>query len=71
MIKRFGHAHIHVLLDAIKNDANVPLMKTVNTVLYLAYKHGSTIKWLAAYDLLGAVANPTVESDTVGPSATQ
>ena len=62
MIKKFGRENIYMLLDATKIGAMVSSMKTVNAVLYSAYKHGSTVKWLAACDPIGAVANPMVGS---------
>ena len=62
MIKKFGRANIYMLLDATEIGAMVSSMKTVNAVLYSAYKHGSTVKWLAACDPIGAVANPMVGS---------
>ena len=43
-IKKFDRAHIYMLLDAAKIGAETAFMKTVNTVLYSAYKHGSTMK---------------------------
>ena len=49
-----------MLLDATKIGAEVASMKTVNAVLYSAYKHGSTYKWLAACDLIGPVVNRMV-----------
>ena len=45
-IKKFGHANIFLLLDATEIMAEVASMKTVNAILYSAYKHNPTIKWL-------------------------
>ena len=62
VIKKFGRANIYMLLDATEIGAEVASMKTVNAVLYSAYKHGSTLKWLAACDPIGAVADPMVSN---------
>ena len=47
-----------MLLDATEIGAETASMKTVKAVLYSAYKHGSTVKWLAACDPIGVVADP-------------
>ena len=60
VIKKFGRANIYMLLDATEIGAEVASMKTVDAVLYSAYKHGSTLKWLAACDPIGAGADPMV-----------
>ena len=60
VIKKFGRSNIYMLLDVTKIGAEVASMKTVNAVLYSTYKHGSTCKWLVAYDPIGAVANQMV-----------
>ena len=44
VIKKFGHANIFKLLDATEIRAEVVSMKTVNAILYSAYKYGSTMK---------------------------
>ena len=46
-IKKFGHANIYLLLDTTEIMAEVESTKTVNTNFYSAYKHNSTVKWLA------------------------
>ena len=60
VIKKFGHANICALLDATEIGVEVASMKTVNAIMYSAYKHGSTMKWLAACDPIGAVADPMI-----------
>lgn len=50
VIKKFGHAFIFYLLDATECPAEIASMKTVNAILYSAYKHSSTVKWLVACD---------------------
>ncbi|KAL7537784.1 hypothetical protein ACHAXR_008075 [Thalassiosira sp. AJA248-18] len=54
MIRKFGHANIYILLDATECFADVASMKTVNAILYSAYKHKSTLKWLVGCDPIGA-----------------
>ena len=49
-----------ILLDATEMSVEVPSMKTVNGIMYSAYKHESTMKWLAACDTIGAVADPMI-----------
>jgi regulator of replication initiation timing len=49
VIKKFGHAHIFMLLDATEIFAEVASMKSVNAILYSAYKHHSTLKWLVGH----------------------
>ena len=60
VIKKFGRAHIYLLLDATEIRAKVASMKTVNAVLYSPYKHSSTMKWLAGCDPIGAVADDMI-----------
>ena len=62
MIKKFGCALIYMLLDATNIGVETMSMKTSNTVVYSAYKHGSTMKQLAACDPIGAVADPMIGS---------
>ena len=66
VIKKFGQANIYMLLDATEVAAEVAAMKTVNAMLYSAYKHGSTFKWLAACDPIGAIADQMVGTDHGG-----
>ena len=54
IVRKFGHANVWLLLDATEIGANVASMKTVNAIMYSPYKHGSTMKWLAACDTIGA-----------------
>jgi hypothetical protein len=60
VIKKFGRANIFELLDATELGAEVGSMKTVNAILYSAYKHGSTMKWLAACDPIGYMAGDII-----------
>ena len=60
VIKKFGHANIFALLDATEVGAEVASMKTVNAIMYSPYKHGSTMKWLAACCPIGAVADSMI-----------
>ncbi|KAL7552028.1 hypothetical protein ACHAWF_017126 [Thalassiosira exigua] len=53
-IKKFGHANIFLMLDATKIYTDVASMKTVNAILYSAYKHNSTLKWLAGCCPIGS-----------------
>jgi hypothetical protein len=67
VLKKFGHTQIFMLLDATKGYAQVSSMKTVNAILYSAYKHHSTMKWLVGCDPIGAVWNSAI-SDGFGGS---
>ena len=60
VIKKFGHGHILMLLDATEIYAEVASMKTVNCVLYSAYKHNSTLKWLVGCDPIGTVWDESI-----------
>ena len=57
VIKKFGHVNLWQMLDATEIGTCIASMKTVNAILYLPYKHGSTCKWLAACDPIGYMAN--------------
>ena len=57
LLKKIGHANIFLLLDATELRAQVASMKTVNAILYSAYKHNSTMKLLAACNPIGCVAD--------------
>jgi hypothetical protein len=56
-----------MLLDATEGYAQVSSMKTVNAILYSAYKHHSTMKWLVGCNPIGAVWNSSI-SDGFGGS---
>lgn len=60
VIKKFGHANIFMLLDATESFAEIASMKTVNAILYSAYKHNSTMKWLVGCDPIGTVWNESI-----------
>ncbi|EJK68248.1 hypothetical protein THAOC_10592 [Thalassiosira oceanica] len=60
VIKAFGHAKIFMMLDATEITAQVASMKTVNSILYSAYKHNSTLKWLVGCDAIGTVWNESI-----------
>ena len=60
VIKAFGHAKIYMMLDATEITAQVASMKTVNSILYSAYKHNSTLKWLVGCDPIGTVWNESI-----------
>ena len=60
VIKKFGQAHIYMILDATKIGAETASMKTANTIFYSTYRHGSTMKWLAACGHIGTVADPMI-----------
>ena len=49
VIKKFGDADIFQILDATEIFTDVASMKTLNAILYSAYKHSSTLKWLVGY----------------------
>ena len=66
VIKKFGHAHIFMLLDATEIFAEVASMKTVNAILYSAYKHHSTIKWLIGCDPIGTVWDQSISDGYPG-----
>ena len=77
VIKKFGHANIFMLLDATEGFAEIASMKTVNSVLYSAYKHSSTLKWLVGCDAIGTTwdesiseAYPGAISDGVATAVT-
>ena len=55
VLRKFGHANIFMLLDATEIYTQVASMKTVNAILYSAYKHNSTTKWLVGCDPIGTV----------------
>ena len=55
-----------MLLDATGIRVDVALVKTVNTVLYLAYKYNSILKWLAACCLIGVVLDKFIGRDHGG-----
>ncbi|KAL7549609.1 hypothetical protein ACHAWF_013483 [Thalassiosira exigua] len=60
IIKKFGHANIFLLLDATEIYTDVASMKTVNAILYSAYKHNSTLKWLAACCPIGSFSKDSI-----------
>ena len=60
VIKKFGRAHIYLLLDATEIRAQVASMKTVNAVMYSPYKHSSTMKWLAGCCPIGSVSEDMI-----------
>ena len=66
VIKKFGHAHIFMLLDATEIFAEVASMKSVNAILYSAYKHHSTLKWLVGCDPIGTVWNDSISEGYPG-----
>jgi hypothetical protein len=67
VIQKFGQARIFMLLDATEAFADTASMKTVNSILYSAYKHHSTMKWLVGADPIGTVWNDSI-SDGHGGS---
>lgn len=60
VIRKFGHAQIFMLLDATEIFADVASMKSVNAILYSAYKHHSTLKWLVGCDPIGTVWDESI-----------
>mmetsp|Transcript_19629 Transcript_19629/g.33477 ORF Transcript_19629/g.33477 Transcript_19629/m.33477 type:complete len:201 (-) Transcript_19629:44-646(-) len=75
VIKKFGHEHIFMLLDATEIFAEAASMKSVNAILYSAYKHHSTLKWLFGCDPIGTVWDDSISdgypgavSDPVDPA---
>lgn len=66
VVKKFGHANIFMMLDATEGFAEVASMKTVNAILYSAYKHSSTLKWLVGSDPIGAVWNDSISEGYPG-----
>lgn len=68
VIRKFGHGNIFMLLDATEIYAQVASMKTVNAILYSAYKHNSTVK-LVVIQLVRSGMNPLVR-DTLGALVT-
>eukprot|EP00978_Attheya_sp_CCMP212_P003638 scaffold7620_cov46-Attheya_sp.AAC.1 len=53
VIRKFGKANIFMLMDATEITAEVASMKLMNSALYSAYKHNSTVKWLTGTDAIG------------------
>eukprot|EP00978_Attheya_sp_CCMP212_P011551 scaffold28544_cov78-Attheya_sp.AAC.2 len=54
VIRKFGKAHIFMLMDATEITAKKASMKLVNSALYSAYKHNSiALKWLTGMDTIG------------------
>jgi len=66
MIKKFGHANIFMLLDATEAYADIASMKSVNAILYSAYKGHSTLKWLVGCDPIGTVWNESISAGYPG-----
>ena len=66
VIKKFGHAHIFMLVDATEIFAEVASMKSVNAILYSAYKHHSTLKWLVGCDPIGTVWDDSISDGYPG-----
>ena len=66
VIRKFGHANIFTLLDATESYAEMAGMKTVNSILYSAYKHNPTIKWLVGCDPIGIVWNDSISDGYPG-----
>jgi hypothetical protein len=66
VMKKFGHLHIFMLLDATEIFAQVASMKSVNAILYSAYKHHSTIKWLIGCDPIGTVWDDSISDGYPG-----
>ncbi|KAL3777636.1 hypothetical protein ACHAWO_012525 [Cyclotella atomus] len=66
VIRKFGHANIFMLLDATESYAEMAGMKTVNSILYSAYKHNPTIKWLVGCDPIGIVWNDSISDGYPG-----
>ena len=62
VVKLFGHANIYALLEATELGAQTASMKTVNTIFYSAYKHGSTMKWLAVCCPIGSMADGMIST---------
>ena len=78
VVKKFGHANIFMMLDATEIGAEVSSMKSVNSILYSAYKHSSTLKWLVGCDPIGTTwdgsitdAYPGCISDPVQTAVTK
>eukprot|EP00978_Attheya_sp_CCMP212_P030655 scaffold113536_cov54-Attheya_sp.AAC.1 len=53
VVRKFGKANIFMLMDATEITAEVASMKLMNSALYSAYKHNSTVKWLTGTDAIG------------------
>ena len=66
VIRKFGHAIIFMLLDATEEHAETASMKTINSVLYSAYKHHSTLKWLVGCDPIGTVWDESISDGYPG-----
>jgi len=49
-----------MLLDATECFAHIASMKTVNAILFLAYKHKSTLKWLVGCDPIGTTWDKSI-----------
>ncbi len=60
VIRKFGHARIFMLLDATEIFAVTASMKSVNSILYSAYKHHSTLKWLVGCDPIGTTWDDSI-----------
>ena len=59
-IRKFGHARLFMMLDATEIFADTASMKSVNSILYSAYKHHSTLKWLVACDPIGTTWDDSI-----------
>ena len=66
VVKKFGHAQIFMLLDATEGKAEIASMKTVNSVLFSAYKHNSTMKWLVGCDPIGVTWDESISEGYPG-----
>jgi hypothetical protein len=53
VIRKFGKSNIFMLMDATEIQAESAPMKLMNSALFSAYKHNSTLKWLTTTDEIG------------------
>ncbi len=60
IIQKFGHAKIFMMLDATECFADIASMKSVNAILFSAYKHKSTLKWLVGCDGIGTTWDESI-----------
>ena len=66
VLKKFGHANIFMLLDATELFAEIASMKSVNSILFSAYKHNSTLKWLVVCDPIGTTWDASITAGYPG-----
>eukprot|EP00978_Attheya_sp_CCMP212_P008149 scaffold19021_cov44-Attheya_sp.AAC.1 len=53
VLRKFGKAHMFMLMDATEITTEIASMKMMNSALWSSYKSHSTLKWLTGTDAIG------------------